>query len=61
VTTPSAATNEGISRKMLVHHAELKSKLIQAYNNALSSRTQSRAFSFPPQFGGRGTQRGICF
>src|SRR5271156_594744 len=22
---------------------------------------QSRAFSFPPQFGGRGTERGICF
>lgn len=27
----------------------------------VSSRTQSRAFSVPPQFGGRGTQRGICF
>jgi len=29
--------------------------------NRVSSRTQSRAFSFPPHFGGRGTQRGICF
>src|SRR5277367_2236657 len=29
--------------------------------NNVSSRTESRAFSFPPQFGGRGTQRGICF
>jgi len=27
----------------------------------VSSRTESRAFSFPPQFCGRGTQRGICF
>jgi len=27
----------------------------------MSSRTESRAFSFPPHFGGRGTQRGICF
>ena len=29
--------------------------------NGLSSRTESRAFSFPPHFGGRGKQRGICF
>jgi hypothetical protein len=27
----------------------------------VSSRTESRASSCPPQFGGRGTQRGICF
>src|SRR5580704_11042 len=29
--------------------------------NRVSSRTESRAFPFPPQFGGRGTERGICF
>src|SRR6202041_3527935 len=27
---------------------------------SLSSRTKSRAFSVPPRFGRRGTQRGIC-
>jgi hypothetical protein len=29
--------------------------------NNVSSRTESRAFSCPAQFGGRGTQWGICF
>ena len=27
--------------------------------NRVAPRTESRAFPFPPQFGGRGTQRGI--
>jgi hypothetical protein len=29
--------------------------------NRVSSRTEPRAFSFPPHSGGRRTQRGICF
>jgi hypothetical protein len=40
------------------HASHLPTLSPQSY---VSSRAQSRAFAFPPQFGGRGTQRGICF
>jgi len=38
-----------------------KSSPFVATESRVSSRTESHAFSCPPQLGGRGTQRGICF